>query len=65
MGKRRSSFVASDESGDERPAKQPKVSKKSAKSSSNAGGSGVDADGNPYWVVRTNLTSNGLKTLTV
>lgn len=55
MGKRRGSFVASDDSGEERPAKQSKVSKKSAKGSSSTGGSGVDANGDPYWEVRTKL----------
>ncbi|CAN8106398.1 unnamed protein product [Discula destructiva] len=49
MGKRRNSFVVSDGSGDERPAK---VSKKAAKGTSSSGGGGdtaVDADGNVFW----------------
>lgn len=61
MGKRRSSFVASDESGDDRPAKQSKISRKSSKGSPSRGGAGVDADGNAYWVVRTCFHSNDLK----
>lgn len=47
MGKRRSSFVASDNSGDERPAKVSKSAKASSK-----GDVEVDADGNPFWEVR-------------
>lgn len=52
MGKRRSSFIASDESGDERPAK---VSKKASKANS-SGDSTVDADGNVFWEVCTRLS---------
>lgn len=49
MGKRRSSFVASDDSGvDERPAK---ITKKTKKSSS-SGGAEADANGDPFWEVR-------------
>lgn len=48
MGKRRSSFVASDDSGDERPAK---ITKKTKKGSS-GGGAEVDANGDPFWEVR-------------
>lgn len=49
MGKRRSSFVASDNSGDERPTK---VSKKAQKASTSNGEGDVDADGNTFWEVR-------------
>lgn len=52
MGKRRSSFVVSDESGDDRPAK---VSKKASKSSS-SGDAAVDADGNTFWEVCRRLS---------
>lgn len=47
MGKRRSSFVASDDSGDDRPAT---VSKKVKKGSS-SGGPDVDSEGNTFWEV--------------
>ncbi|KAJ4416249.1 hypothetical protein N0V82_006853 [Gnomoniopsis sp. IMI 355080] len=50
MGKRRSSFIASDDSGDERPVK---VSKKASKSNS-SGESAVDADGNVFWELANN-----------
>lgn len=48
MGKRRSSFVASDDSDHERPAKVSKVKKGS---SSSGGGPGVDSEGNAFWEV--------------
>ncbi|KAJ4395950.1 hypothetical protein N0V93_000166 [Gnomoniopsis smithogilvyi] len=50
MGKRRNSFIASDESGDERPVK---VSKKTSKTSS-SGDAAVDADGNVFWELANN-----------
>lgn len=51
MGKRRSSFIASDDSGDERPTK---VSKKAKKASASKGAADVtvDAEGNTFWEVR-------------
>lgn len=49
MGKRRSSFVASDNSGDERPSK---ASKKAKTVSTPNGETDVDAEGNTFWEVR-------------
>lgn len=49
MGKRRSSFVAGDDSSDDRPAKVSKKVKKG--SSSSGGGPEVDSDGNTFWEV--------------
>ncbi|KAF3761183.1 PC4-domain-containing protein [Cryphonectria parasitica EP155] len=46
MGKRRSSFVASDDSGEERPVK---VAKKAEKGSKSSGGADVDSEGNTFW----------------
>ncbi|PSR80933.1 transcriptional Coactivator p15-domain-containing protein [Coniella lustricola] len=49
MGKRRSSFVASDESDDNRPAKVAK--KANSKAPTSKSGAGIDAEGNAFWEI--------------
>jgi hypothetical protein len=58
MVKRRSSFVASDNSsGDERPAKTSKKAKQEDKKGSGSKeGTNVDSEGNAFWEVSSRLS---------